>query len=550
MPIAINFDGHVGDLSRPVGIDVATREFIRAFFRYSNQREFPCICPNNDALDIFRNYAAIEGIRPERSYGVNQNDAVTLEKIGHLFRYDPGILKFIWSRRYSGQKRYSISGLIHAGSTNTVMEIIGQYLIAPTQSWDALICPSISIKLAVLNVIEHWQNYLNDRTGSKFKCPMQFPVIPIGIDTDHFEQITSHKKRTEQRKNLDVKKEEIVILFSGRLNFMGKANPLALMLGIERTAILTNKPVRLLFCGYFNDALNKKAFQEAADKVCSSVNVSFIKHGEKKYPDGFWAGADIFCSLADNIQESFGLTPIEAMASGLPVIVSDWDGYRETIRNQIDGFTIPTLIPRKGLGEDLAYKYFSGQHSYLDYTGAAQQSTSVDLDALTEALKKLIEIPSLRKRMGAAGKDRANSKYAWSKIIFTYEKFFSELSERRLSDQEIAPASEGIPFHPSHPDPFEMFKSFSSQVFSEEGKIELQATNWTDAMTVISLKVSLVNPGTLIPLEQIPELLAYLKPGFSIPIKFLIEQTPSLNPSDTMLTLAWLTKLGICRYHK
>ena len=85
MPIAINFDGHVGDLSRPVGIDVATREFIRAFFRYSNQREFPCICPNNDALDIFRNYAAIEGIRPERSYGINQNDAVTLEKIGHLF---------------------------------------------------------------------------------------------------------------------------------------------------------------------------------------------------------------------------------------------------------------------------------------------------------------------------------------------------------------------------------------------------------------------------------------------------------------------------------
>ena len=44
-----------------------------------------------------------------------------------------------------------------------------------------------------------------------------------------------------------------------------------------------------------------------------------------------YAAADIFVSLSDNIQETFGLTPVEAMAAGLPVVASDWDGYRETI---------------------------------------------------------------------------------------------------------------------------------------------------------------------------------------------------------------------------
>ena len=34
--------------------------------------------------------------------------------------------------------------------------------------------------------------------------------------------------------------------------------------------------------------------------------------------------------------------PVEAMASGLPVIVSDWDGYKETVRDGVDGFRIPT----------------------------------------------------------------------------------------------------------------------------------------------------------------------------------------------------------------
>ena len=40
------------------------------------------------------------------------------------------------------------------------------------------------------------------------------------------------------------------------------------------------------------------------------------------------AASDMFISLADSYQETFGLTPIEAMASELPVVASNWNGYR------------------------------------------------------------------------------------------------------------------------------------------------------------------------------------------------------------------------------
>ena len=549
MVTAINFDGELGDRERPLGIDVATREFIRAFFRYSTQSTFPCVCPNEISLKHFKEYAKMEQISPEACFGVNQNDPVQLEKAGQLFRYDPGILKHIWSRRRFGQQRYGITGLMHTSSTDDVMEIVGQYLTAPTQSWDALICPSNSIKSAILNIVDHWQHYLKERTGSTFKCPVQFPVIPLGVDTDYFNTISGENNRIEQRNSLNLGKEEVAILFTGRLNYIAKANPLPLMLGVEKAAKDTKIPLRLIFCGYFNDEINEVAFREAAEKVCKLARISFIRHGDKKYPNGFWAGADIFCSLVDNIQESFGLTPIEAMASGLPVVVSDWDGYRDTVRDGIDGYTIPTLAPRKGIGNKLAYKYFSGQNNYGDYLAATQQSISVNFDALSTALTRLIENPSLRFKMGSAGRERAISTYNWPKIISAYEDLWEELKERTITDAEISPLVGGSPFHPSRPDPFDMFESFSSNQFSEKGKVELVITNWSEVMDIISLKVSYVYPESLIELEEMPILFKHLESGSPVSIESIIELLPTTNSTDLLLTLGWLIKLGICSYH-
>ena len=54
------------------------------------------------------------------------------------------------------------------------------------------------------------------------------------------------------------------------------------------------------------------------------------------------------------------------MASGKPVVVTDWNGYRDTIRNNLDGFLIPTYTMPSGNQEDIASNHLTGAINY-DY---------------------------------------------------------------------------------------------------------------------------------------------------------------------------------------
>jgi len=548
MTAAINFDGHRAETDQPVGIDVATREFLRAYFRFANQKQFYTVCPDDTAFGLFRDYAGEENIDPERCVSINQNDATGLEEAGCLVRYDPGIVKFSWARRHHDQRRYSLCGIAHASASAAAMEMFGDYFTAPLQNWDALICPSRSIRSAVQAVIDGWRVYMKDRFAIEAHCPLELPVIPLGVDSVRFDRLSELERRTEQREKLGVAEDEVVILYVGRLNYLAKANPLPLLLAAEEIAGKSATPVRVVFNGYFNDEMNKTAFKQAVQKVNENAQVNFIRHGDSDYPDGFWAGADIFCSLSDNIQESFGLTPIEAMAASLPVVVSDWDGYRDTVRDGDVGFTVPTLAPPPGSGADMAYGYFAGQLTYGDYLGGVSQSTSVDVGQLVKALMPLIENPDLRLKMGRAGRQEVMNRFEWSRIIRAYEELWQELSMRRREADEIAAPSQDAGFHPSFPDPLTMFESFPTRHLAADGKITLLLRDWQQAVVRVQLKMGLIYPETLIPLEELPVVFGHLEMQESCTLQELADAMGAPVTGPVMMTAGWLIKLGICGY--
>ena len=82
-----------------------------------------------------------------------------------------------------------------------------------------------------------------------------------------------------------------------------------------------------------------------------SIPVSIVNGMDPELRFGVWQAADVFTSLSDSIQETFGLVILEAMASGLPVVASDWDGYRDLVIDGVTGFLVPTYMVR-GATED------------------------------------------------------------------------------------------------------------------------------------------------------------------------------------------------------
>ena len=267
---------------------------------------------------------------------------------------------------------------------------------------------------------------------------------------------------------------------------------------LENATNLT-KTVMLVECGWHANDYIRDAFREGARSVGPSVTVVTLDGRVASNRDVAWAGADIVCSLSDNIQETFGIVPIEAMAAGLPVIVTDWDGYKETVRDGVDGFRIPTLAPSPGLAGDLAHRHALELDTYDMYCGHSSSLVAVHAAKLTQAFVELFQSPSLRKQMGGTGRSRAVANYDWKKIIPRYEELWQEQTERRLAaksgrDKHVKRRSSPVapPVWPARLDPTIGFANYPTQHLQLSTELTLVEPSATEALSKLAQYKELV----------------------------------------------------------
>jgi len=453
-----------------MGRNSAGESFLRGYLKHSRADAFWVQYEQAAHARQFADTVKEAG-RNEPVKAANRNSLASLAQAGTVYFPAPNIGDLAWHRATVGHDAWSLCGITHTLSSSGAMDGVAALLTTPVQPWDAVICTSTVARDAVQRIVEAQAEFLRFRLGAQRWVLPQLPVIPLGLHTDDF--VCSEAQRGQARAVLGADEHTLVVLFAGRLSFHAKAHPLAMYQALERAAVklAPDKEVLLVECGSHANPSIADAFAAAARIACPHVRVLSLDGRQGDNYQRAWAGADVFCSLSDNLQETFGLTPIEAMAAGLPVVVSDWDGYKDTVRDGVDGVRIPTLMPDAGFGRDLASRHALGTDTYDMFAGHTCSLVAVDIDAAAQAFHRLFASPSLRRQMGDAGRQRAREVFDWQTIIPRYEQLWAELAVMR---KELAPA-QSAPKHPwpARMDPFDAFSSFPTHRLTPQTRLAL-----------------------------------------------------------------------------
>ncbi len=476
---------------------------------------------------------------------IDPGTAARLRQPGTLFNPGPNFSKHAWRRSLFGDGSWSLCGITHTIASGRAMDSIVDLVTAPTAPWDALICTSHAVRDSVASVLEAQARYLTDRFGAKTVPLPKLPVIPLGLNADEFDY--SADERTAARAQLNIGDDEDVVLFTGRLSFHAKAHPLAMYQALERAQRRREAAGRktvLIECGWHATDRVARAFADARRMACPEIRTIELDGRIAADRRKAWACADIVSSLVDNIQETFGIVPVEAMAAGLPVVVSDWDGYRDTVRDRVDGFRIPTVSAAVGFGEDLARRHALEIDSYDWYLAYSSSFTAVDIEAATEAFAALLGSPEMRLRMGEQGRQRARELFDWSVVLTQYEELWQELADLRRTARPGS-ASHGWP---ARLDPFDVFSGYPTSSLKRDSVVQLIDTSAEAAKKRLEQYLTLEMVGfagpvlpetveihlTLDGLEQGPRAAGEL-----------IGSLPAAHQDLGLRGLVWLMKLGV-----
>jgi glycosyltransferase involved in cell wall biosynthesis len=411
-----------GNSQKLVGRSVANHRFFKALLEYAHFDEYHFFLENNAHMRLFqeehgpwlRESGLSEKVKlfhcldlPRMATSI---DYTVFHQADHLRHFND----LCYFRNQTGA--FPVTAFIHTLSYPRSMHKYLELLMGGATTRDAIICSSLSGK----KVLENYFEQLSRKTTLSTQQVI-LEVIPFGFDGRGLQRLG----REQCRKRLNLPVDEVTGLCFGRFSEYDKMDLFPLLQAFQRI-YPKGKPWRLILAG----AAHSSSYVEMLKLWARALNIgerimirTDVAEDEKW---DLYGAADFFVSPSDNLQETFGLTLLEAMAAGLPLIVSDFDGYREIATTDL-ALRIPTCWASNELFSSSAIAPLLDEalwHRCL------AQSITVDLDRLATALKAFFEQPELRVRMGRKARQRFDAHYDYRNVIGRLETLWEDLKGR------------------------------------------------------------------------------------------------------------------------
>lgn len=225
---------------------------------------------------------------------------------------------------------------------------------------------------------------------------VEIPIILHGIDTARFRVETRAELRHSARQALGFGEDDFCVLLVGN-DWKKKGLPCLL----ESMGRLALPSLRLVVVG--RDMVDP--YRSAISRLRLDDRVSFLP--PRPDIEFYYAAADLY--VGPSLEDAFALPPLEAMACGLPSIVSSQAGVSELLANEVDGFIVDPG----------------------------------DSARLAELIALVYGNADLRQRMGKAAAKRARQ-YTWERNAEQLGQLFQEVLRRKgrnsapiLAEQDV-----------------------------------------------------------------------------------------------------------------
>lgn len=422
-----------------VGRRVANEAFLRALVRHADVARFLWFIGEESqrasVVSFVERLAHFDPQRIQLAHRLELPDHLAAGEISvlHHESHWGWFFDLVALRDRFSDRHVPVTGQIHSLSYPRMLESYLRGSLAPPGPGDAIFCSSESGRLAL---DESLRSVQEAAAASGLGLPeMNFlrAVVPLGIDLEELDESARTHPRAELRSRLNISNEAIVLLVLGRFSEYDKMDlfPLLRVFGWLREAC-ADLDLQLVLAGARQGTGTADMLEVWARALGLSDRVHLVVDFPASEKGGWLAAADVFVSPSDNVQETFGLSVIEAMAMGLPVVVSDFDGYRDTVPDDA-GWRVPTHAEA-----DLSLLRLYGQSLFeRPLHLLLGQGVSVSPRALLSTLRLVCEDPEARSARGARARAFSRSAFAWEAVVPRYEAVWKRL--RLMPKRAVAP---------------------------------------------------------------------------------------------------------------
>jgi hypothetical protein len=236
--------------------------------------------------------------------------------------------------------------------------------------------------------------------------PHKIALVPSATNTERFRPVP----RDEARVRAGLAPDDLLIAYVGRMlprkDVRNVVRALALLLEAGLECGAPTDKLKLMLVGGETREPERQAtpeigvLQDLARELGISERLLFVG---KRQPDelrDYYSAGDVVVTTP--WYEPFGLTPLEAMACGRPVIGSDVGGISFTVAHGLTGLLVPPRDPH----------------------------------ALASALRHVLSRPGLGAQMGLAARERVEREFTWPTVAertaLLYEELLLLETERTL----------------------------------------------------------------------------------------------------------------------